>query len=150
MVIQYREKTANVQEIYEHLMECKNSFNPPLDQTVNIGDYSKKIFDKSVTFEAWFDQKLIGCVAAYFNDLEKFSGFITNVSVSGDFTGKGIGSQLLHNCIEYAQKNRFKEIVLEVSPKSRGAIQLYRSFNFQENGSKNNLLVMKHILNHSI
>lgn len=147
MNISYTTKIANEQDIHNHLVECKDSFNPPLDKTVCIQDYSRKIYNRAITFEAWAENRLIGCVAAYFNNSENNSGFITNVSVTMDYIGKGVASNLMIACIKYACENQFKEIILEVCKKSTGAIHLYEKLNFQKIECKNDLIIMKHYLN---
>ena len=145
--ISYKIKTATAEEIYLHLKECNINFSPPLDEKVDIQEYSKKIVDKSVTFEAWKDRTLVGLIAIYLNDAENKSGFITNVSTLNYFKGKGIASELMTRCIDYSKKHNFKEILLEVSEKNRGAIKIYRKFGFMEIKNKKDELVMKLELN---
>jgi ribosomal protein S18 acetylase RimI-like enzyme len=144
--IQYKTKTATKEDICAHLIECNTNFIPPLDEKVNIQEYSNKIYKRSITFEAWTDQNLIGLVAAYFNDMKNYSGYITNVSVVRKYIGKGIASELLNICIEYAIKNNFKEINLEVSEESNNAIHLYKNCGFLEFKSKDDFLLMKLVL----
>ncbi len=147
MKISYKIKSANEQDIHNHLIECKDRFIPPLDKTVCLQDYSRKIYNQAITFEAWVENRLIGCVATYFNSAENNSGFITNVSVTKDYTGKGIALELLLACIKYACENQFKEIILEVCKKSTGAIHLYEKLNFRKIEDKNDFIIMKHNLN---
>ena len=126
----FRTNTASKEEIFLHLEECKNNFIPPLDQTVDLSEYAKKIADRSITFEAWINNTLAGLVAAYFNDAENHSGYITNVSVLGNCKGKGIGYELMRRCIEFAIQNCFNQIKLEVAENNDNAIQLYKKLNF--------------------
>ena len=141
--ITYKIKTATAEEIYFHLKECNANFIPPLDEKVDIQEYSKKLVDKSVTFEAWEDRILAGLIAAYLNDAEKKSGFITNVSTLKKYMGKGIASELMTRCIDYSKKHNFKEILLEVSEKNIEAIHLYTKNGFKDIENKNGMLVMK-------
>lgn len=141
--INFKIKTATEEYIYSHLMECKDSFIPPLDKKVNIRDYSKKIAELSITFEAWTEGVLIGLIAAYFNDTETQLGYITNVSIIKEQKNKGITSELLENCIKYARQNNFKEIILEVHKDNTPAINLYEKFNFLNFDSKKNNRLMK-------
>jgi GNAT superfamily N-acetyltransferase len=147
--IKYKTKTASEKEICSHLMECNNDFIPHLDQNVSIPEYSKKIYDKSVTFEAWAGNILIGLVAAYFNDTVKYSGYITSVSIIEEYKRKGVGSVLLHTCIDYAIKSNFKEILLEVSRENKNAIRFYNKFGFLDFETKDESVMMKLILNYS-
>lgn len=128
--IAYRIKTATEEEICRHLINCSRYFIPALSEYVEIGQYSKKIFTKAITFEAWVENTLSGMVAAYFNDIEKKSGYITSVSIEPKSRGMGIASTLIQNCIEYATSNQFKEIQLEVNKKNEPAINLYQKHGF--------------------
>ena len=147
MKVHYKTKTADEQELCAHLIKCKNNFNPPLDKTVNIKEYSIKLFDRSVTFEAWVNQSLAGVVAAYFNDYENKLGFISNVSVCREFLGNGIASELIKNCINYGRENKFREISLKVYKNNASAIYLYDKFNFKITSNCGEHYEMKHILN---
>lgn len=130
MDIAYRQKSALEQDILGHLLRCNNYFMPPLSEKVNIEDYSNKIFQKAVTFEAWSANMLIGLVAAYFSDLPLGSAFITNVSVDDEYKRNGISSKLLSDCITEAKKRKCVYIDLEVYDRNISAIQLYKKFNF--------------------
>lgn len=143
--ITYNTKTVSENEISLHLNKCNDSFLPLLNTRVNIAEYSKKIFDNAITFEAWNDKELIGLIATYFNDENKF-GFITSVSVAKEFMGAGIATKLLQMCLEYAIKNNYKEIKLEVFKDNIPAINFYKKYNFTQFATKDDSLIMNHIL----
>ena len=143
MNIEYKIKAASREEILLHLKKCNDNFIPPLDKKVNLAEYSQKLADKSITFEAWLNDELIGLVAAYLNDLENHVGHITSVSVVKDHNGKGIAMELLDRCIEYARRQNFKHITLEVSEDNLGAVQLYKKFDFIPFENKNRMVRMK-------
>ena len=126
-----------------HLTECSNAFIPPLSERVNIDEYAKKIYEKSVTFEAWDGKLFIGFIAAYFSENRDVSAFITNVSVLRRFSGLGIASKLLDMCIEHARNNNFPELALEVHKHNNPAISFYNKFDFKNYGAKGNMLLMK-------
>ena len=139
----YRVKTANTQDILEHLKKCDHSFQPILTKRVNIEEYARKIVDRAITFETWHGRILVGLLAAYFsNNLER-SAFITNVSVLEDFMGKGIASRLLNQCKEYALKENFGEIRLEVHRVNIRAIDLYRKFNFVPDEIREDVMLLR-------
>lgn len=127
---------ATYPDIVSHLETCKNDFIPPLQETVNISSYAQKIKAKSITFEAWQEERLIGLIAAYFNDPGNDFGFITNVSVEKGFAGKGIASSLLNQTLKYAKENKFNEIRLKVHARNTLAIALYRKHGFEQYGSE--------------
>jgi len=130
MEIVYKLKTATVNDILAHLNECNDNFYPPLIERVNLEEYSRKIFEKSMTFEAWKEDSLVGLVAIYFNESADRSAYITNVSVLKSFMGSGIASELLGQCIGYAVSENFMEMKLEVNKESSPAINLYRKHDF--------------------
>lgn len=141
--ITYKTKTATKAEIYSHLQECNNNFSPHLDERINIKEYAKKIFEKSITFEAWADHILIGLVAAYYNNIKHYSGYITNVSILKNYMRMGIASELMNICIKYARQHKFKEINLQTYRKNISAIQLYKKLGFTEFKNKGNFIFMK-------
>ena len=139
----YKVKAATQKEIEWHLMECNNDFIPPLEHRTNIKEYAQKLYDKTVTFELWINQKLIGLLAAYLNDQETFTGYISNVSLLRHFQGKGRAGRLLDMCIKYAMANNFKTIFLEVSQNKERAIHLYEKFGFRTFENRNDMFLMK-------
>jgi ribosomal protein S18 acetylase RimI-like enzyme len=128
--------------VQHHLNKCKDNFIPALHETVDIAEYSKKIVENAVTFEAWIQDELVGLVAAYLNDRENRTGFISNVSVLKEYAGKGIASQLINNCIEFARENKFREILLEVNGNNLQAVKLYEKYHFTQQDSKAGLKIM--------
>ncbi len=121
---------ASKEQVVEHLRVCDNDFVPPLSERIKIEKYAAKIEQKAIRFEAWFNSKLIGLVAAYFNDQEKQSAFITSVSVLRGWTGKGIASQLMKQCIRHAKATNMKQLSLEVAIDNYPAISLYEKIGF--------------------
>jgi ribosomal protein S18 acetylase RimI-like enzyme len=83
-----------------------------------------------MTLEAWSQGILIGLVAAYLNDQETRTDFITTVSVISDYAGQGIAKELLQHRIVRARDLGFVEIHPEVHPGNMRAISLYTSEGF--------------------
>ena len=141
--ITYQTKTASEKIIFLHLTDCNNNFIPPLSKRTDLASYAKKIFENSVTFEAWNDDQLIGLVAAYLNGDDIRSVFITNISVTKEFTGKGIASRLLRNCIAHCAKNDYFVIDLEVNRNNSQAITFYKKHQFIQSETRGDNLIMK-------
>ena len=95
-----------------------------------------------MTFEAWGDDRLIGLIAAYLNADDIRSAFITNISVTKEFTGKGIASRLLRNCIAHCTKNGYFVINLEVNRNNSRAIGFYEKHQFKQSGTREDNLVL--------
>jgi len=140
--IDYKIKKATEAELSFHLKKCNDNFYPKLDERVNLKEYSKKLFEKSVTFEAWEGPVLIGLVAAYLNDVENHLGYITNVSVLTDYLRTGIAAELMNICVGYAKEQNIKEIKLEVHKDNAPAIKLYKRFKFDEVGKNDDFILM--------
>jgi ribosomal protein S18 acetylase RimI-like enzyme len=143
--ILYKANTASAQEIGLHLDSCSEDFIPPLARRVDIHEYSRKIFDNAMTFEAWHDVELIGLVAAYFDDFRRC--YLTNVSVRADFTGRGIATALVRNCIDYAKQRDVANIDLEVSDRSTLTILFYEKLGFEKAEMRGSSVLMKLCLN---
>ena len=139
----FKMKNATQEEIDSHLRVCSGNFSPSLNEKVNINEYSQKIFERATTFEAWSSDTLVGLVAAYFNDFENHIGYITHVSVMSAYQGIGIASELVKECIKYAEQNQFKEIHLEVRKDNSLAIQLYKEIGFMDFEEKDDSVLMK-------
>lgn len=111
-------------------MKCDRDFSPPLHTYVDVEEYSTKIAERAVRFEAWNGDTLVGLVAAYLNDIEARSGFITNVSVLREFTHRGIGTRLVLEALKYARAEGFEAVSLEVAGNNALAIRLYEKLGF--------------------
>lgn len=127
----YSIKKANRQEIYQHLQGVNKLFVPSLEERVDIADFSDKIFNNTITFEAWDNENLIGLLSVYFNNTIDYYAFINNVSTEKKYANSDIATSLMNSCIEYGQNNNFKIIGLEVSTQNLIAIKLYEKFGFQ-------------------
>jgi len=128
--IKFGLNSSSKAQVEEHLRACDADFVPLLSHRVKIEKYAAKIEQKAMRFEAWFDNKLIGLVATYFNDQDKQSAFITSVSVLREWTGKGLASQLMKQCIRHAKATNMKQLNLEVAIDNYPAISLYEKSGF--------------------
>ena len=143
--INYKIKIASEEDIYNILKECNENFYPLLSDRVDLKEFSKKIFNLSITFEAWKNKELVGLIACYLNNIEEGIGFITTVCIKNSCIQKGISSELLSMCIEFAKKNKFKKIELEVYRDNNKAISLYKKFGFRIEKEKENSFISMRI-----
>ena len=58
-----------------------------------------------------------------------------SVSVLKEYWNKGIGSQLLHEIIQFAKENSFEVIDLQVRSDNLSAVHLYEKFGFKKIGT---------------
>ena len=124
-------KTASCNEIIMILEKCSIEFKTQLNINVDIKKYGKKIFDFAITFEFWDKNELVGLVAAYFNNNIVKVGFITSVCVRKEYQNCGLATILLNDVINYAEKNNYLKIKLEVYLENIKAISLYKKLGFK-------------------
>ena len=129
-MLEYLSNKASPAQIAEHLSQCDAHFVPPLSARVNIEDYARKIARHATTFEAWSDGNLIGLVAAYCNDRGTRIAYLTNMSVSPDWRGRGVAGCLLSQCFHHAAAAGMRQVRLEVAKGSAPAIKLYKRCGF--------------------
>ena len=65
-------------------------------------------------------------------------GYITNVAVFPDYRRQGIAAQIIKVFCDFAAGNHLSFLTLEVRPTNTAAIELYRSFGFEEVGRRKN------------
>ena len=65
-------------------------------------------------------------------------GYITNVAVFPEYRRQGIAAQIIKVFCDFAAGNHLAFLTLEVRPTNTAAIELYRSFGFEEVGRRKN------------
>ena len=65
-------------------------------------------------------------------------GYITNVAVFPEYRRQGIAAQIIKVFCDFATGNHLAFLTLEVRPTNTAAIELYRSFGFEEVGRRKN------------
>ncbi len=128
--VEFRVNQAGVAEIAEHLTRCDGDFVPPLSDRVELGSYAHKIGHKAMRFEAWADGTLVGLVAAYCNDAERRTAYITSVSVEHRYRRMGVASELMERCIAHTTQHGFECIELEADTEHAAAVDLYAEMGF--------------------
>ena len=142
MDIYYKINTANPQTVIGHLNKCNVFFIQRLAEKMDITEYANKIVENSIRFESWKDDELVGLIAAYFNDANGYSGFISNVSTIELYEGNGLASELLNICIRYGKNHNYVDLKLEVFCENKPAIHLYEKYKFSITTIKNDLILM--------
>jgi ribosomal protein S18 acetylase RimI-like enzyme len=128
--VELHRNRAAAAEVVAHLRACADAFVPPLRQRVDIDAYAAKIVARAERFEAWSGDELSGLVAAYCNDAQAATAFITSVSVTPAWQGRGLASRLLLACIEHVRRAGLERIELEVDLQNAAAEALYRKHGF--------------------
>jgi len=146
--IDFKIQKSKIEDIYNHLLDIDIDIIPKLSSSVNLQEFSKKIFDNTIRFEAWYTDKLIGLISVYYNDFESNIGFINHVGVLKEYRGFGISNILLCNSIKYGQDKGFGNLKLEVSKETNVAINLYKKNGFEIERTYNSTIQMcKNLIN---
>lgn len=138
----YRRNTASAATIAGHLWACDQHFVPPLSGRVAIDSYAQKLADRAERFEAWVTDGLIGLVAAYCNDPDRQTAFISSVSVEARWQGSGIASQLVGACVASVRTLGFTRLALEVDRRNTAAVALYGRLGFVAEGTDGPIITM--------
>lgn len=91
--------------------------------------------ENNILIVAEEDSKILGYICMYVSFDE---GEITNVVVSPEYRGQGIGSRMMEYIFELARNKSIQRIVLEVRVSNGLAIGLYNKCGFQEVGIRKN------------
>jgi RimJ/RimL family protein N-acetyltransferase len=146
MIIEYKIKTAAKNDILMHLEEVDDLFKPKLSSSINLEEFSDKIFNKCITFEAWNNNKLIGLLSGYYNDQSTLIAFWNHWAVNASYHGIQCGIRILKEALNYGKEMKFKEINLEVNKNNTKVIEIYSksgAVKFKENDTS---IFMKYIL----
>ena len=139
---------SKLEDIYNHLTRLDKEFVPALSSYTEINLYSKKLFEKSIRFEIWNKELLVGLLAVYENST-KDEIFISNFSVEKKGQRRGIAQDLYDKCInEVYHKTSFKNVYLEVNMLNKRAMKFYFKNGFvKSQTSGNNKIQLKKSLN---
>ena len=92
--------------------------------------FQKKFIHIQYDLKLYDNGKLVGLLSAYLNDKESGIGFINHISILQKYKGNGISNILMKNCLEYAKRENFNYIRLEVSKHNSIARKLYEKYDF--------------------
>jgi putative acetyltransferase len=103
----------------------------PVDKIARRRSFESHLRDpESVTFIAEADGRLVGNLG-----VEIRAGVAElGMMVDSEWRGRGLGSDLMEACIEWAQEHGAHKVILEVWPHNSAAMALYRKYGFEQEG----------------
>jgi ribosomal protein S18 acetylase RimI-like enzyme len=140
--IRIQKNKENAREIQGHLEACDHSFEPALSSYVNIPEYATKLFSRSITFEAWSHDVLIGLLAFYV-DAEGKTVFISNISIVPEMSSKGMGKYLMKRLLGFMKADHLSIIELETFPSNEIALRFYTALGFHRVAEVNNKVALR-------
>jgi ribosomal protein S18 acetylase RimI-like enzyme len=140
--IVYATNHAKPEDILKHLQQCSLDFAPPLAEIVNLSEFALKIYDHAVTFESHINGELVALASMYCNDRETKRAFINHICVLEPYRGLGISKVLIEACLQFANKELFSSVMLEVSKENAVAKNLYQNFGFAVQETQKDIITM--------
>lgn len=121
---------ANIKLLSDFLSVIDTSFPVPLSQKVNISDYSPKVFNLGIVFQAMIDGEMVGVLIGYANDYQNFQGYISLFGILEEYRGMGIGKKLLQAMLDICRSRGMKELALDVHKQNEAAQKFYQKNGF--------------------
>ncbi|MBQ3562561.1 MAG: ribosomal protein S18-alanine N-acetyltransferase [Clostridia bacterium] len=125
------EKSTNIRKDAQFIAEIERScFSTPwtVEQIISSED-------TTAFFLAKDGEKVIGYGGMY-TVLDE--GYVTNIGVLPEYRRKGIGSKIVRELINFSIEKSLSFITLEVRVSNVAAIELYKTFEFNEVGRRKN------------
>lgn len=119
---------ATEAQIAAFLREHSSDFSPPLERTLDIPAYARKLRLHALTFEIWNGSRLDALMSAYFNE-ELGQIFVPYICTARARSGKGLGSLFMLQLKRYGFPYRC--IRLEVRRSNEKARAFYARQGFQ-------------------
>ena len=123
----YQIETVNDWKRIEQVLLLFNTSFPRLlsERVGSLEQYARKLADNAVVDVVSMEDKIIGFVAFYCNDVLTKRAFLTQIAVVDDYKGQNIGNILLELCVEKVKKNGMKKLICEVDDDNVAALKFY-------------------------
>lgn len=119
-----------------HILEVKAISDSSLKESWSLDSIKNELSNSLATYIVGIlDNKVIGFAGAW---LIASEGQITNVSVSKDFRGQGIGFKIINELLKNLSSKGSKEVTLEVRESNLAAQKLYEKCGFKNEGIRKN------------
>lgn len=117
------------------LLESPDAFGTKFETANNWNDENWiSQVQKMHTFIATIDGPDVGVVRLVKDENNSEIAWIISMWIAPEARGKKVGSKLLQFVIEFAKKERFKSLKLDVVDSNQAAILLYERYGFSKNG----------------
>lgn len=102
----------------------------PIDSQVLDNPDTEIIAKGGSIFLARYENQIVGCCAMLKESHKLYE--LSKMAVAPEFQGKHIGKQILIKAIDFAKKQGVKQVKLYSHSKLVRALELYRTFGFQQ------------------
>lgn len=126
----FYKNSSSKEQITSHLYELDTDFLPALHSYVNIKNYGQKLFLKSLRWEYFDNDQLVGLIAGYLNKSKGFF-FISNFSIVRTYRGTGLSLELFSMMkTDLESLGEVRVIRLEVKNENEKAQSFYEKIGF--------------------
>lgn len=118
--------------------KCNNIWNMEKNKELKDRFYKELLNKNRMTFIYTKDEEYIGEVSIVFNKNDEdytipgIRLYISRIIVKKEFRGKGYGKKLMNHIIEYAKREKYKELSLGVNLDNYIALRLYVKLGFNK------------------
>lgn len=118
--------------------KCNNIWNMEKNKELKDRFYKELLNKNRMTFVYTKDEEYIGEVSIVFNKNDEdytipgIRLYISRIIVKKEFRGKGYGKKLMNHIIEYAEREKYKELSLGVDLDNYIALRLYVELGFNK------------------
>lgn len=126
-----------INKLYDFLCRVDKDFPTALSARIDLRGYAIKLAEKAFLSATIRDDRIVGLVAIYCNDIENRYAYIPLVAVDRDYRGQKISKSLMTCAIIYAKDNGFN--ILGLHAENPIALKLYKTLGFsiiQESGPR--------------
>lgn len=122
----------NYEQLKKNLIYYNDYFSVTLSERVgSLEEYAKKLYDKASNFEIVDkNDKNLGMISFYSNDLIDNIGFLTLIVVNKKNSNRGMGSKLINFAEEYCRNKGMKKMRLEVLKNNEPALKFYKKHKY--------------------
>lgn len=141
--MKYSIEKLSQKKVLELLLECNNSFTPPLSENIpyTIEQYANRLSSNATFVLCSDDGKTIGFIAFYINEESGFL-YIPQIWVSDAYQRRGIGAIMMET-LKKRISSTIKAIRLEVRKNNRKAVPFYIKFGFISINDEGNKYLME-------
>lgn len=124
----YKQETPSLESIRDFFYRTNDEFDIPLNQKVDIYEYTLKLYTYADFFVCYDNDKIVGMICCYMN--RPPHSYISHVCVDSEYQGIGVFKCLYSHIEEYCIQNKIFYISLEVSKSNTIAKFIYYKMGF--------------------
>ena len=117
------------QKMVDFIQKLDHEFVPPLTaRGIDIDGYVEKIISQGDAVLALMQEKLVGLVTFYCNDLETQMAYLSWTGVDPDRRGRGISIRLILKCLEKCRNAGMQLLNVDTWDTNKKMIGIYQKY----------------------